>query len=159
MLPLLMSLLHVRATLVYVASLFKQVLSDWFSYSPLYHQVLSSVFHSGSCNHLSSNSTCLSTKFGSSTPAIQVVDGCFMSISHIGHASTSTLFILNTFLIPNLTLIYVCHVWPWPQLHFYLWVSYAGSRETRQIIGTRRKVASYMIWHRFIFLPLIHYIT
>ncbi|KAK2987528.1 hypothetical protein RJ640_030197 [Escallonia rubra] len=62
-------------------------------------------FDSGCCNHMTSHPTIFSSKsHTTNTPVIHTADGSRMHASHIGHVSTSTLTLPDTYFIPNLTL-------------------------------------------------------
>ncbi|KAF7123624.1 hypothetical protein RHSIM_Rhsim12G0169100 [Rhododendron simsii] len=62
-------------------------------------------FDSACCNHMTSDSTIFSSKsHATHTPAIQTADGSHMHASHVGHISTFTISLSDTYLIPKLTL-------------------------------------------------------
>ncbi|KAF7132947.1 hypothetical protein RHSIM_Rhsim09G0089300 [Rhododendron simsii] len=62
-------------------------------------------FDSACCNHMTSDSAIFSSKLhASNTPAIQTADGSHIHVGHIGHISTPTISLSDTYLIPKLTL-------------------------------------------------------
>ncbi|KAG5542351.1 hypothetical protein RHGRI_022032 [Rhododendron griersonianum] len=62
-------------------------------------------FDSACCNHMTSDSAIFSSKsHASHAPAIQTADGSHIHATHMGHISTSTISLSDTYLIPKLTL-------------------------------------------------------
>ena len=62
-------------------------------------------FDSSCCNHMTSNSSIISSKIVESPSSIiHTVDGSHMQVSHVGHVSTLHLTLPHTYVVPKLTL-------------------------------------------------------
>ncbi|KAK2973102.1 hypothetical protein RJ640_009754 [Escallonia rubra] len=100
-------------------------------------------FDSGCCNHMTSHLTIFFSKSHTpNTPVIHTADGSRMHASHIGHVSTSTLTLPDTYFIPNLTLNLIsvgqlCELGL--DLHFTSSGCSVQDPRTGQILGIGRK--------------------
>ncbi|KAK3003862.1 hypothetical protein RJ639_019499 [Escallonia herrerae] len=131
-----------------VAEIVKQIMSNSGTPSSSALSVTSGnsswYFDSGCCNHMTSDPfSFVSKQHMSHYPLIHTVDGCHMPVNHVGHVSTSTLSLPDTYFIPSLKLNLIS-VGQLCDLGFDLHFSHTGccvqDPETGQTIGMGRKV-------------------
>ncbi|KAK2990000.1 hypothetical protein RJ640_009738 [Escallonia rubra] len=131
-----------------VAEIVKQIMSNSGTPSSSALSVTSGnptwYFDSGCCNHMTSDPfSFISKQHLSHYPLIHTADGSHMPVDHVGHVSTSTLSLPDTYFIPSLKLNLIS-VGQLCDLGFDLHFSRTGCRvqdpETGQTIGIGSKV-------------------